>query len=90
MARVAAGPWRSSPPTPRRPRASPPATKAKRLGYEPVRPSGKRALCPGLICVVADHSGYVTVHNRIVDAVGSVVPIHQVIDRRDDLPFTRG
>src|SRR5262245_16337435 len=38
-----------------------------------------RKLCPGIACIVADHKRYVTMHNRIVDAVGSVVPVHQVI-----------
>jgi DNA polymerase-4 len=38
-----------------------------------------RKLCRGkLICVEARHREYVTFHNRIVDAVGSVVPIRRI------------
>jgi DNA polymerase-4 len=38
-----------------------------------------RKLCPNIVCVIADHRRYVTMHNRIVDAVGSVVPVHQIM-----------
>ena len=54
--------------------------EAKKYGVRTGTPVWEaRKLCPGLKCVVADHKRYVTVHNRIVDAVGSVVPIHQVM-----------
>jgi DNA polymerase-4 len=32
-------------------------------------------LCPGIVFVVARHLRYVQMHNRIVDAVGSCIPI---------------
>jgi DNA polymerase IV len=38
-----------------------------------------RKLCPSLKCIIADHKRYVTMHNRIVEAVGTVVPVHQVL-----------
>ena len=38
-----------------------------------------RKLCPGIIFIIADHRRYVTMHNRIVDAVGMVVPVHRVM-----------
>jgi DNA polymerase-4 len=54
--------------------------EAKKFGVRTGTPVWEaRRLCPGLACVVADHKRYVIVHNRIVDAVGSVVPIHQVM-----------
>lgn len=56
------------------------STEAKRLGVRtgtPVRDA--RRLCPGIEFVVADHRRYVTAHNRIVEAVGSVLPVHRVL-----------
>jgi DNA polymerase-4 len=38
-----------------------------------------RRLCPGIVFVVGDHRRYVTVHNRIVDAVESVLPIQKIM-----------
>jgi DNA polymerase IV len=38
-----------------------------------------RKLCPGLRCVLADHRRYVIMHNRIVDAVNSVVPVDRIV-----------
>jgi DNA polymerase-4 len=38
-----------------------------------------RKMCPGLICVVAQHRRYVTMHNRILAAVRRVVPIESVM-----------
>ena len=38
-----------------------------------------RKLCPSIVCVIADHKRYVTMHNRIVDAVSSVVPVHEIM-----------
>ena len=38
-----------------------------------------RKLCPGIVCVVADHKRYVIVHNRIVAAVRRVIPIESVM-----------
>ncbi len=34
-----------------------------------------RKLCPGIVCVVADHRRYVVMHNRMVAAVRRVVPV---------------
>jgi DNA polymerase-4 len=38
-----------------------------------------RKLCPGIVCVVADHKRYVTMHNRVVAAVNRVLPIERVM-----------
>ncbi len=38
-----------------------------------------RKLCPGIVCVVADHKRYVITHNRIVAAVRRVLPIETVM-----------
>ncbi len=38
-----------------------------------------RKLCPGIVCVVADHKRYVVMHNRVVAAVQRVVPIERVM-----------
>ena len=38
-----------------------------------------RKLCPSITCVIADHKRYVAMHNRIVDAVGSVVPMQHIM-----------
>ncbi len=38
-----------------------------------------RQLCPGIRFVVADHRRYVVMHNRVVAAVGRVVPIENVM-----------
>jgi DNA polymerase IV len=38
-----------------------------------------RKLCPGIVCVVADHKRYVIMHNRIVAAVERVIPIEAVM-----------
>jgi DNA polymerase-4 len=38
-----------------------------------------RKLCPGIVCIVADHKRYVVVHNRIVAAVERVLPIESVM-----------
>jgi DNA polymerase-4 len=54
--------------------------EAKKFGVKTSTPVWEaRRLCPGLICVVGDHRRYVTVHNRILDAVESVLPIHKVM-----------
>ncbi|QJW94294.1 DNA polymerase Y family protein [Frigoriglobus tundricola] len=37
-----------------------------------------RKMCPGLVCVPADHKRYVIMHNRILAAVRRVVPIESV------------
>ncbi len=37
-----------------------------------------RKLCPGIACVVADHRRYVVFHHRVLDAVGSVLPVGSV------------
>jgi DNA polymerase-4 len=38
-----------------------------------------RKLCPGIVCVVADHRRYVVMHNRVVAAVNRVVPVESVM-----------
>jgi DNA polymerase-4 len=38
-----------------------------------------RKLCPNIVFKEADHQEYVLMHNRIVDAVGSCVPVEQVV-----------
>src|SRR5690348_14774795 len=38
-----------------------------------------RKLCPNIVCVMANHKRYVTMHNRIVDAVGSIVPVDKIM-----------
>jgi DNA polymerase-4 len=38
-----------------------------------------RKLCPGIACVVANHRRYVLMHNRIVAAVDSVLPVDRVL-----------
>jgi DNA polymerase-4 len=54
--------------------------EAKKFGVRTGTPVWEaRRLCPGLVCVHADHRRYVTVHNRIVDAIGSVLPVEQVV-----------
>src|SRR5947207_14438129 len=37
-----------------------------------------KRMCPGIVCITADHRRYVTMHNRVVDAVGSVVPVEHI------------
>src|SRR5262249_46435119 len=54
--------------------------EAKAFGVKTGTPVWEaRKLCPGIRCIVADHRRYVTVHNRIVDAVGSVLPIDRIV-----------
>jgi DNA polymerase-4 len=38
-----------------------------------------RKLCPGIVCVVADHKRYVIMHNRVVAAVNRVLPVESVM-----------
>jgi DNA polymerase-4 len=38
-----------------------------------------RKLCPGIVFKLARHREYVTMHNRIVDAVGSVLPVQRIV-----------
>jgi DNA polymerase IV len=38
-----------------------------------------RKLCPGIVCIVADHRRYVVMHNRIIDALESVLPIEKIM-----------
>jgi len=38
-----------------------------------------RKLCPGIRCVVADHKRYVVMHNRVLDALGSILPVDRVM-----------
>ena len=54
--------------------------EAKRFGVRTGTPVWQaRKLCPGIACVVADHKRYVVMHNRIVDAVGSVLPVDKIV-----------
>jgi DNA polymerase IV len=54
--------------------------EAKKFGVRTGTPVWEaRKLCPGLACIIADHKRYVAMHNRIVDAVGSIVPVHHVM-----------
>jgi DNA polymerase-4 len=53
--------------------------EAKRFGVKTGTPVWEaRKLCPGLVCVEADHQRYVIMHHRIVDAVGSVLPVDHI------------
>ncbi len=53
--------------------------EAKAFGIKTGTPVWEaRKLCPGLICVVANHQRYVVMHNRILDALGSVLPDYRV------------
>ena len=38
-----------------------------------------RKPCPGIAFVVANHRRYVVMHHRIVDAVGSVLPVDRIM-----------
>src|SRR5436309_9281066 len=54
--------------------------KAKARGIRTGTPVWEaRKLCPGLVCVVADHKRYVVMHNRVLAAVRRVVPIESVM-----------
>lgn len=54
--------------------------EAKAFGVKTGTPVWEaRKLCPGIQFVVADHRRYVVMHNRVVAAVGSVVPIESVM-----------
>jgi DNA polymerase IV len=54
--------------------------EAKRFGVRTGTPVWEaRRLCPGIIFVSGDHRRYVIVHNRIVDAVESVLPIQKIM-----------
>lgn len=54
--------------------------EAKAFGVKTGTPVWEaRKMCPGLICVEADHKRYVITHNRILDALGSVLPVDRVM-----------
>jgi DNA polymerase-4 len=54
--------------------------RAKACGVKTGTPVWEaRKLCPGIICIVADHKRYVVMHNRIVAAVRRVLPIESVM-----------
>ncbi|MBX9581654.1 MAG: DNA polymerase [Gemmataceae bacterium] len=38
-----------------------------------------RRLCPGLVTIEADHDRYTVAHHRVLDAVGSVLPVGRVL-----------
>ncbi len=54
--------------------------EAKAFGVKTGTPVWEaRKLCPGIVCVPADHRRYVVMHNRIVAAVGSCLPIDRIM-----------
>jgi DNA polymerase-4 len=54
--------------------------EAKAFGIKTGTPVWEaRKLCPKIVFVVANHQRYVVMHNRIVAAVGSVLPIESVM-----------
>jgi len=54
--------------------------KAKKYGVKTGTPVWQaRKMCPGLVCIVANHKRYVIMHNRIVAAVERVVPVENVM-----------
>jgi DNA polymerase-4 len=54
--------------------------EAKAFGVKTGTPVWEaKRLCPGIILKQARHREYVVFHNRIVDAIGSVVPVHRVL-----------
>ena len=54
--------------------------EAKAFGVKTGTPVWEaRKLCPRIVCVVADHRRYVVMHNRVVDALGSVLPIDRIM-----------
>ena len=53
--------------------------EAKQFGVKTGTPVWEaKRLCPGIVCLPADHRRYVIMHNRIVDAVGGVIPVDQI------------
>lgn len=53
--------------------------EAKAFGVKTGTPVWQaRRMCPGIVCVVADHKRYVIMHNRILAAVRRVIPIESV------------
>jgi DNA polymerase-4 len=54
--------------------------EAKAFGVKTGTPVWEaRKLCPGIVCVTADHKRYVVMHNRVLDAIGSVIPIDRIM-----------
>ncbi len=54
--------------------------EAKRFGVSTLtRVSDAKRICPEIILVKAGHSNYVDYHNRIIQAVESVVPVDKVL-----------
>src|SRR5829696_9993103 len=54
--------------------------EAKAFGVKTGTPVWEaRKLCPGIVCVVANHKRYVVMHNRVLAAVRRVVPIESVM-----------
>src|SRR5947208_3178936 len=53
--------------------------EAKQFGVRTGTPVWQaRKLCPGIICLTANHLRYVQMHHRIVDAVNSCIPVETV------------
>jgi DNA polymerase-4 len=54
--------------------------EAKAFGVKTGTPVWEaRKLCPGIVCVVANHKRYVVMHNRVLDALGSVLAIDKIM-----------
>jgi DNA polymerase-4 len=54
--------------------------EAKAFGVKTGTPVwAARKLCPGIAFKVADHRRYVTMHNRVVEAVNRVLPVERVV-----------
>lgn len=54
--------------------------EAKAFGVKTGTPVWEaRKLCPGIKCVVADHKWYVVMHNRVLDALRSVLPVDRIM-----------
>jgi DNA polymerase-4 len=54
--------------------------EAKAFGIKTGTPVWEaKKLCPRIVCIVADHKRYVITHNRVLDALGSVLPIDRIM-----------
>lgn len=54
--------------------------EAKKFGVRTGTPVWEaRKLCPGIELVEADHKRYVVIHNRVVEAIGRIIPVDDVV-----------
>jgi DNA polymerase-4 len=54
--------------------------EAKKFGIKTGTPVWEaRKLCPGIVFIEADHRRYIVMHNRILAAVGRVIPVENVM-----------